>query len=769
MASCWTNAAEAREAARQLDIPASRLPAAIAELSREAGVSIGAEGRLPPLPTPAVHGRVSMGEALDRLLAGSGYVARRVGETAWRIERAPARPAPAVRPGPSPAPVAEPVETVAAEPIVVTAPKRAVSLDSLPMAVSVLRLSPVQQSAPANGTALVAAESEGLAMTSLGPGRNRLFLRGVADSPFNGESQSTVAVVFDEARLTYAAPDPDIRLVDVERVEVLKGPQGSLYGSGALGGIYHVVSRRADVDDASLALSLGGESVAHGERGWNGTAVANLPLATGTAALRLVGYSAREAGWIDTGALADSNRTQLLGGRANLGLEAGGGWRADLSGLLQLIESRDSRYVYAPGARARPGQLAEPHDNDMRHLAARLAREGGGIDVMLSTGISWHEVGDTLDATVGAQGFGLPSPRLLTDERLYRVWDSEARIGGRAGLIRWLAGLSHVEARQTALVTLHGMAGNTATIDDDRRNTRDVALFGDVTVPLGSGLSLDAGARLFRSTVTETRRIAAGSISRRHHRSGMTPSVALSWQPGPGQLVWLRYASAWRQGGSDIGPSGALETLKSDELKTIEAGWRREVGRGGRLELGLFASRWNNLQSDLLEPDGLIETANVGDARIVGAEVSLDWPLAKGLRLEAGANFTDARLTRNMTGAELDDRRLPVVPRVTARIAMAHEFPLGPAHVRLRATLRHVGSQRLSFDPAIDRPMGSTIEDRIEAQAELAGFTLALAADNLFGGADDSFAFGNPLRFATTRQYTPQRPSTVSLTLRRDF
>lgn len=90
---------------------------------------------------------------------------------------------------------------------------------------------------PALDTASVASDVEGLTLTALGPGRNRMFLRGVADSPFNGASQSTVALLVDDARLTYSAPDPDLRLVDVDRVEILKGPQGSLYGTGALGGI----------------------------------------------------------------------------------------------------------------------------------------------------------------------------------------------------------------------------------------------------------------------------------------------------------------------------------------------------------------------------------------------------------------------------------------------------------------------------------------------------------------------------------------------------
>ncbi len=767
----WSSpsAAETRATASQtLDIPASRLPQAIAELARETGVSIGAEGSLPSVQTPAVKGRVSVGAALSRLLAGTGYAARQVAPRAWRIERvagpAPHGAAPQVS---SPTDVPE---LAAADPIIVTAPKRDAALDDLPMAISVVRLEPMQSAAATSGTALIAAQSEGLAMTSLGPGRNRLFLRGIADGPFNGESQSTVAVVFDDARLTYAAPDPDIRLVDVERVEVLKGPQGSLYGTGALGGIYHIVSRHADLDETSLAMSAGGERLAHGGTGWNGAAIGNLSIVPGSAGLRLVGYSSREAGWVDTGERKDSNKTSLLGARASLRVEAGGGWRADVSGLLQLLESRDSRYVYAPGMRARPSQLPEPHDNDMRHLSARLVREGSGADITLSTGMSWHEVGDTLDATVGAAGFGLAQPSLLYDDRLYRVWDSEARIGGHAGSWRWLLGLSYVEARQKALSTLESFAGASAVIDDDRRDTRDLGLFGDVTLPLGRGLSLDAGARLFRTAVTESRRIDTGPVSRTRHREGMTPSLALSWKPDRSRLLYLRYASAFRQGGTDIGPSGSLETLRSDELQTLEAGWRQTIGRDGQLDLGVFVSRWENLQTDVLQPDGLFESANAGNAQIKGVEASLAMPLTANLRLEAGANLTDAHLTRNMLGIRLDDRRLPVVPKVTARLALTGGLHLGVIPAQLKISARYVGPQRLSFDPAIDRPMGSYIENRIEAQATLgAGLRISVAADNLLGGTQDSFAFGNPLRFATTRQYTPRRPGSLSTAISAEF
>ncbi|WP_374530555.1 TonB-dependent receptor domain-containing protein [Novosphingobium sp.] len=771
MALCWTSAAEARQPAVQsIDIAATRLPDALAELAREAEVSIGAEGSLPSLRTVPVRGRMSVAQALERILAGSGYVARQVGPTAWRIERAPQHPSAPATTVPAPVARTEPIpEAIDTTPIMVTGAKRRSVLSQVPMAITVIQLDPLRSRSPATGTSAIAAQSDGLAMTGLGPGRNRLFLRGVADSAFNGESQSTVAVVFDESRLTFSAPDPDIRLVDVDRVEVLKGPQGSLYGTGALGGIFHIVPNRAKVDESSLTGFVGADSVAHGNQGYSGSVAVNLPVVAGMVGLRLVGYGANEAGWVDTGHRPDSNRSNLLGGRFNLGVVPGGGWRLDLSGLVQLLESRDSSYVYAPEARSRPAQLPEPHDNDIRHLSARLSRQAGGVDITLSTGVTWHEVTDTLDATIGADSFALADPSLYEDRRFYRVWDSEARISGSAGKLRWLGGVSHLEAKQTAVGTLNSFSGAAIVLDDDRRNTTETALFGDVTLPVLPDLSIDAGGRLFRGSTRERRILASGPAEQQRSRTGFAPSLAISWQPQTGEIVYLRYASTYRQGGSDISASGQFEMLKADELRTLELGWRRSFLGGGRIDASIYASRWENLQSDVLQSNGLIESVNAGEARIVGAELSLELPLPHGFSLQAGAAATDARLVRNELGVSLDDRRLPVVPTFTVRGALRRDFRIGASNASVALRLRYVGPQRLSFDPSIDRPMGSYFDAGLEAQVQLGRAEAFLTADNLLGSRKDDFAFGNSLRFGTMRQYIPQRPPSVSVGLSTHF
>ncbi len=754
--------AEARgEQHQPIHIGASTLPQALAELSRQAAVSIGTEGSLPDRRTPAIKGRLSVGEALARLLEGSGYVARQVGATAWRVERAAPRPVRMQAPE-SPAPLPPAV------PIIVTAGKRADPLNALPLAVSVVPITEGSAFAAEQGTASIAADVEGLALTGLGPGRNRIFLRGIADSAFNGESQATVAVVLDEARLTYSAPDPDIRLVDMERVEILKGPQGSLYGTGVLGGIYHLVSRKAELDRFSASLSAGGELVAGGGTGASASGMVNLPLLRDGLGLRLVGYSATEPGWVDTGDRTASNESRVAGLRGGLGGRLGE-WRIDLTAFAQWLESRDSSYVYAPGQRTRPAQLAEPHDNDLRHVATRIAHEAGPTRIVASSGMSWHEVNDRLDATVGAESFGLASPQTLQDDRSYRLWDNELRLDGRlGGSMSWLGGLSYIRARQRIMTTL-ASDGDALVIDDDSRISKELAAFGNVSIPLGGRLTLDAGARLFRSIVAEKRVVPGGRQRFEIRRNGMTPSLALSWRPGPDQLLFLRYGSAFRQGGSDISSTGQLERLKGDELAMIEAGWRRTFAGGTRIDLGTWYGWWENLQSDRLQSNGLIETENAGDARTMGGEASLTIALARGWTLEAGGNVTIARLTRNELGYELADRHLPVVPRYTLRGAVRHDFAIGRAEASLGMDLRYIGPSRLSFDPALDRPMGELLESGAEGRVKLDRLTLLLKAENIFGRSGDVFAFGNSLRFATMRQYTPQRPFRLSVSVQRGF
>lgn len=703
-----------------------------------------------------MRGHIRIGDALDRLLRGSGYFALQAGPTAWRIVRGSA-------PLPPPEPELAAAEAAATteQDIVVTATKRELTLEDAPVAGNVVTVPPPRQLDPGSGTSDIASRVEGLSLTGQGAGRNRMFLRGVADSPFGGKSQSTVAVLLDDARLTYVAPDPDIRLVDVDRVELLKGPQGSLYGSGALGGIYRIVTNRADPSDFTVSGAMNGQSVADGEVGSGGSVVVNVPLLVDVAAVRLVGYAERAPGWIDTGARKDSNGSTVVGARAELGVEVGDRWRADATAFGQWLNDSDSNYTYLPEAHDRPAQLPEPHDNDLAHASLRLAREGK-TRIVLSAGYTTHQVRDRYDATQGADSFGLADPQTLNDTARYLLWDSEARLTGSFGRLVWLGGLSFVDARQHTSRVLDGSSGDTLTLETVERQTDEAALFGEATLPLGNALEATLGGRLFRSVLYEERAYTGQLGEKELVRTDITPSAALAWHPRGGRLLYVRYGSAVRQGGTTASASGSVTALEDDKLATLEAGWREQAGPLS-LDLSLYRSWWDDIQSDVLLPNGLIETANVGQGAIAGAELSAIARLRAHWRLEAGAMVQSALLVRDQSGFKLDDRRLPVVPSWTARAQLIHDFSVSDWLATVSAEARYVGPARLSFDPALDRPMGNYLETGAGFRVSRGRLAVALDATNLFNARGDSFAYGNPLRILAGNQYVRQDPFEVKL------
>jgi outer membrane receptor protein involved in Fe transport len=786
--------------------PAAPLAETLRHITDRYGVSIGSDGALPAIMTRPVTRARNAVDALARALQGSGWQAQRIGPGLWRIVAA-ARQTPAARPDlprsdlPRSVPLlaALPVAAQVQDDIVVSADKSSARLALVPHAVSVLRFGLDDQNFPSSASAAVARDTDGLVLTALGAGNNRMFLRAVADSPFNGSSQSPVAVLVDGGRLTYSAPDPDLRLVDVDRVELLKGPQGSLYGTGVLGGIYQVVARPAQLDRIEAMASAGGTASTRGAAGPAGSAMLNLPLVHDAAGLRLVGYGERQPGWITTGTRANANRTGVAGARGDLGIEPAPGWRIDLTGLAQRIRADDSQYVYATGTLARPDQQAEPHLTEIAHAGLRLSGTIGAVRIDALGGYTWHHLRAALDATVGAaalaSALGVDSPGLFTDDRQFRVWEGELRLSGRVAGVRWLIGAAHTESREQGRRSLtasfagalgRGGAGSDSAspnavlhpdaavigvtedvaVDQSQRNAIDSGVFGTIVVPIAPHLDIEGGARFYVSVLDVQRTVEEASGHERTAKRGISPAGALTWHPHTGRLVWLRYDRAFRQGGLTFGEDGRVTAFAGDRLDTLEAGWRETRG-GLTVNAGGYLTWWNDMQADTLQSTGLIETQNVGRARIEGGELGLTLAMPDTWQIGLGATLQHARLIDAASAIALAGARLPMIPDYTLRAGLERGFGLLGGQGHLRASLRWLGPARLSFDPRLDQPTGNVLETALAASLRWGATCLSLMIDNPVDRSGNAFAYGNPFRIAA-HQVTPQAPvrATAMITVR---
>jgi outer membrane receptor protein involved in Fe transport len=675
-------------------------------------------------------------------------------------------------------PVAEPkwpapardVISAPSETIVVTGQKRRQALGDVPTSVTVVPLSGDTSGRLTASTRDLALSVEGFALTNLGPGRNRQFIRGVADSPFNGASQSTVAVQLDETRLTFDAPDPDLRLVDMERVEILKGPQGPLYGTGALGGIYHMVSVRPDLAVASGRVRGLAEAIQHGGLGIGGEAVLNVPLVTDRLAVRGVGYSLRSGGWIDNlGRNQNANRTKTDGGRLALRWTPDADWTIDLSGVFQDINPKDSQYVPAEDDTVkRQARIAEPADNDFKSVAATIEGRIGALKMLATSSYVDHGVDYTLDATDASRSFGLTGVSRFVDDRAYSIRNHEVRVTPE-GSSNWLAGLSYMRAqsRSTATVT---SADTTIVAESLNRKVTELAAFGEASLSVTDDLKATAGLRLSRSIAEDEALERSGGTVVKASKTIASPSLSLAWTSAADSLVYLRYARAMRPGGLAPAEQATTRRFDADELGSFDLGFRHTAGRDLCLAGSVFYTMWSDIQSDYLLENGLVSTRNSGKGRILGVEGHVDWKPFEGFTLSAGASYVDAHLVKTADGIELEDRRLPITPNLTGRLSARYLFAVDNEWATdLSAQVNYVGRARLTFDETLDRGMGDYAVASAGGVLTHGRFALGMRVDNLFDIKGDSFAFGNPFSIMLAPQYTPLRPRTFSLSVSRSW
>jgi outer membrane receptor protein involved in Fe transport len=749
-----------------IDLPAGTLGEVAIRLAQSANVTIGiSDPSLVRLATPAVRGRFEVAQALARLLRNLPARAEQIDVVTWRIVAA--KPLPVVNRAREPEP--QPVAAAGSD-VVVTGSKTGTLFDRYAGTATLLTGSEFTAGERATGSDALVQRLPTVLSTHLGPGRNKLFIRGVADSSFNGPSQAVVGEYLGDVRLNYNAPDPDISLYDVRAVEVIEGPQGTLYGVGALGGIVRIVPEPVDLRNSEASVAFDAATTAHGGTGYDAVGLVNLPLVSDRLGLRVLGFKTVESGYIDDAGrgLSNVNRTKKNGGRATLSFRPGA-WRVEAGLLLQNIESADGQYAERSFPRlARSNRVAQPFDNDYLLAHLSVARDWGATSFVSASAFVRHGVNSRFDFTTD----GAVNPRVFDQANHIHLLSNETRLSrqDRDGQ-GWVVGASFLYDRER-LTRAIGMPAAPTRILGLSNSVTQGALFGEAGLMLLPGLVATAGARVeYAHLVGEPLDRPADVGEPRRDDVAMLPSLSLSWRVDPRWMLFTRYQEGLRPGGLSVIPSQSgpptVQRFHGDSLSSIEGGVKLlpERADGLRASMTLSYAHWKNIQADLVDMRGLPYTANIGSGRIWAAEASLQWHPVPALGLTAAIFANDSRLTdadQTVTGDQ--SQELPNVPHLGISGKVDFRQPLkGAWQLDVTGSARYTGHSRLGPRPHLYIQQGDYVMSNATARVGTERWGMSLQVDNVFDQLGNTFALGNPFDVAAGRQIVPQRPRTIRI------
>lgn len=790
-------AADRQEMGRQeISIAPGRLGEAAIALGRQTGASIGmSDQSLTGMATPAVKGRMSVEGALKRLLKGSGAHARRIDASTWRIIRT--RPVPeqpraaAATSIPAPEAEQEPAE------IIVTASKRDTPLPRYAGMVDVAGDNIFTSSEAARGTASLIFRVASLSSTHAGTGRNKLFIRAIADSGVAGPTQATTGQYLGDMRLNYAAPDPDLKLYDMQGVEVLEGPQGTLYGAGSLGGIIRMIPNAPNLAETGGQISAGISATQHGDPGGDLSATLNLPVVTEKIALRIVGYGVQEGGYIDDVLRGkdDVNRTRTYGGRSMLRLAPSENLTIDLTGVYQRIKGDDAQYASrSVGDLARKSSVAQPYSSDYALANIRVERQWDDLHFVSSTGYVRNILSESYDAT---QQDGPPA--LFRQRNKVDIFSTENRImRDLDNGLGWILGASYLESSSdinrsltsfgTSLfqpqvipgVPMFGR-GLPATATGVRNRIREATLFGEASLEPVRGIVATIGGRLTNSRLSgealdpiatlSATAIARAEAQANRNETIFLPSFSLLTGALPGMTLYARFQQGFRPGGLAVDDQH-IQRFRNDRASTLEAGFRKgQPGIDTVALTGNFAyTRWKNIQADVTDRIGIPTTANIGDGRIYTLEGRVALHPMPRLTFDGSIIYNDSRLNRptafvRMLSFQGQSLTLPNVANLGGRIGFDYRMPLsGDMSLHLNGSARYVGKSRLGVGPILGRTQGDYVDTALSASMTRGPVQLSLTLSNLLDSSGNQFSLGTP--FDLRGDYvTPLRPRTVRLGL----
>jgi outer membrane receptor protein involved in Fe transport len=613
------------------------------------------------------------------------------------------------------------------EAITVTGTRRREPVRDVPVQINTVPAEQLEQSGARTLTDYLATQPGVEISTSGGPGLGSVAIRGVDTG---AATIATVGVYVDDvpfgSSTAYAIGSGtalDMGLLDLARVEILRGPQGTIYGASTMGGLIKYVTNEPDFLRFSGRAAVAFGSTSHGSTNNTLNAVINAPI-NDRAGVRLAAFRDHFGGFVDAvGAAAgtDVNTGNTVGGRVSAAFEPTSNLRIKLSGTTQDLkrESKDSVDYMADGTPVngyltKKLALREPYEVKTRVGGVDVDWDLGWARLNSVTSGQRTNVDNRTDATyvygplLAASGLDLDQV-VLDNIVSVRRQGQELRLTSPRGTVEWIAGYfyNHEKGTNDQLVTSRfdpttpGPALATVALPSEYTEN---ALFGDITWNPSRELSLTGGMRSAKNKQKFTQLSdgpLAGGSAEIHGTSEETTQTYLAtarFSLTPTSAVYARAASGYRPGGPNAvindpatGQPLAPPTFKSDSLWSYEAGYKAQLlNRTLSLEAALYDIKWKDIQQ-ITAVNGFGVIVNAGKAQVDGAELSLRYRATSQWTLDASYAYVDARLTEDAPGLGKSGSPLPNTPKNSFRGAATYAFESGGYRFEVGGDVRYVG------------------------------------------------------------------------------
>ena len=612
--------------------------------------------------------------------------------------------------------------------IMVTAEKRSEDIQQVPMSIGVIDASTLDN---LHATSLVdyAGYLPGFTVVNNGsPGQAQLGVRGI--SPLS--AGSTVATYIDETPIgtssNYGAGSNsvlDLLPYELQSVELLRGPQGTLYGAVALGGVLRYVTRAPDLDQWSWRFGADGFTTEGGsDAGYGGRFGINAPIVPGTLAFSASVARQDSPGYTDNVRTGEKDQDSYSQQAAHLQML----WHASdtLSVRLQAIESKndtDSNSVTALdpvslqpvyGDLKNDNYVREPYSKKVDYLNATVNWDLGFADFVSATSYSEQEQHSALDASlvygVVFPLFGLPDPGISVvsyDLKLYKT-TQEFRLQSKTdGPFEWLIGgfWTNENSKQNQAASAQFLDASSIPGLDPLAvialpsTYKEYAAFGDVTYKFNSTFDVTGGLRYAHNKQTFEQISDGALVGGAAAVSGDSSEDVLTWSFSPrmhlsrDQMLYMRVATGYQPGGPNISTPGVPQSVNASHLTNYELGWKAMFDENRwMLDMALYDIEWEDIQVSAAA-NGLAYLANGGKARSGGMEFSTLYSPIAGLRLGLNGAYTNARIIEDIPSlGGVSGARLGAIPKWAASATADYSWPVFSGWTaRVGGGLRYVG------------------------------------------------------------------------------